>query len=36
MIELIKGFSLLLPYCFLICVVGIIWNEVVRAFRGRD
>lgn len=36
MIEIIKGFGLLVPHCFLIMVVGIIWGQIFRSFRGRD
>lgn len=32
---IINGFALLIPYIFMICVVGIIWNKVFSAFTGR-
>lgn len=35
MINIINGFAQFLPYIFLLCVVGIIWDHVIQAFRGR-
>ena len=31
---IIEGFAQFLPYVFLLCVVGMIWDQVVSAFRG--
>jgi hypothetical protein len=35
MYNIIMGFACFLPYVFMLCVVGIIWDAVIRAFRGR-
>lgn len=32
--DIIVGFAQFLPYVFMLCVVGIIWDAVIRAFRG--
>lgn len=32
---IIQGFGQFLPYIFILCVVGIIWDAVISAFRGR-
>lgn len=31
---IIEGFGQFLPYVFMICVVGIIWDKVISAFQG--
>ncbi len=33
--EIIQGFGQFMPYVFMLQVVGIIWDKVVAAFRGR-
>lgn len=35
MAVILEGFGLLIPYIFMLVVVGIIWNHVISAFRGR-
>ncbi len=35
MINIINGFAQFLPYVFMLCLVGIIWDKVIQAFRGR-
>lgn len=32
--DIISGFAVFLPYVFILCVVGILWNAVIRAFCG--
>ncbi len=34
MIQIINGFAQFLPYVFTLVCVGIVWDLVVRAFRG--
>lgn len=34
MIYVVEGFGEFLPYVFMLCVVGIIWNSVINAFVG--
>lgn len=34
MSEIVQGFGQFMPYVFMLCVVGIIWDMVVSAFRG--
>ncbi len=31
----IEGFAQFLPYVFMLTVVGIIWDSVLSAFRGK-
>lgn len=31
---ILEGFGLLVGYIFILLVVGIIWDSVMRAFRG--
>lgn len=35
MSEIIQGFGQFMPYVFMLQVVGIIWDNVISAFRGR-
>lgn len=35
MAQIIEGFACFLPYVFMLCVVGIIWDMVISAFRGK-
>lgn len=35
MSEIIQGFGQFMPYVFMLQVVGIIWDKVISAFRGR-
>ena len=32
--EIIQGYGQFMPYVFMICVVGIIWDKVINAFMG--
>lgn len=32
---IIRGFGQLLPYCFMIACVGLIWDMALSAFGGR-
>lgn len=32
---IVEGFAQFLPYVFMLSVVGIIWDSVLSAFRGR-
>lgn len=34
MLEIIQGYGQFMPYVFMICVVGIIWDKVICAFMG--
>ncbi len=35
MAYIIQGFAQFLPYVFVITVTGLIWDMVIRAFRGK-
>lgn len=35
MSEIIQGFGQFMPYVFMLQVAGIIWDQVLSAFRGR-
>ena len=32
--NIIVGFGCFMPYVFMLCVVGVIWDMVISAFRG--
>lgn len=32
--TIVNSFAQFLPYIFMLCIVGIIWDKVVSAFRG--
>lgn len=34
MAVIIQGFAEFLPYVFMLCIVGIIWDKVISAFMG--
>ena len=32
--NIIAGFACFMPYVFMLCVVGVIWDMVISSFRG--